>query len=163
LHAWVKGECERQALHRTDLRFTRRQVRELTGWGDTQLRVHLGRLVELEYLIEHGGRRGQVFSYELAYGGEGEDGQPFLMGLLDAGLLASGMTASSRGEEGNVAAPSRGQNRGDAVPTRSAEMAAQANTDAACGVVAGAAAQMAYLAASRGESYRTASLIAGEA
>ena len=35
------------------------------GWGDTQLRIHLARLVELEYLLVHRGGRGQSFEYEL--------------------------------------------------------------------------------------------------
>lgn len=75
LHGWVKVECEHQAINRADFRFTRRQVRELTGWGNTQLGIHLARLVEMEYLFEHGARRGQVSQYELAYSGEGGSGQ----------------------------------------------------------------------------------------
>jgi DNA primase len=48
-----------------DYRFSRRDVRASTGWGDTQLRLHLGRLEELEYLLIHRGGRGQSFVYEL--------------------------------------------------------------------------------------------------
>jgi hypothetical protein len=47
--------------------------------------VHLGRLVELEYLIVHRGARGQSFVYELVYDGKGRDGAPFVSGLIDAG------------------------------------------------------------------------------
>jgi len=50
---------------RREFRFTRRHVREHTGWGHTQLKVHLHRLEELEYLIVHQGGRGQSFEYEL--------------------------------------------------------------------------------------------------
>jgi hypothetical protein len=39
-------------------RFTRRQVREKTGWGLTQLRHHLRRLEELELLVVVGGGGG---------------------------------------------------------------------------------------------------------
>jgi hypothetical protein len=28
-------------------------VREATGWGDTQLKIHLGRLTDLQYLLLH--------------------------------------------------------------------------------------------------------------
>lgn len=84
---WVRTECERQSLKQADFRFSRRQVRELTGWGNTQLGVHLARLVAMEYLFEHGARRGETRSYELAWSGEGEDGQSFLIGLLDTGGL----------------------------------------------------------------------------
>ena len=47
--AFVGAECERQAIDRSDFRFSRRQVREVTRWGETQLRIHLDRLVALEY------------------------------------------------------------------------------------------------------------------
>ncbi|HEY4341684.1 MAG TPA: CHC2 zinc finger domain-containing protein [Steroidobacteraceae bacterium] len=81
VHRWVADECERLAVSRADLRFTRRQVRALTGWGDTQLKIHLGRLAELEYVLIHRVHRGQGFAYELLYDGEGERGERFLMGL----------------------------------------------------------------------------------
>ena len=45
----------------------RRDVREATGWGDTQLKIHLHRLEELEYLLIHRGGRGQSFVYELVF------------------------------------------------------------------------------------------------
>ena len=48
------------------VRFTRRQVREATGSGDTQLKVHLARLVDLELVLAHRGERGG-FGYELAW------------------------------------------------------------------------------------------------
>ncbi|HTS46965.1 MAG TPA: CHC2 zinc finger domain-containing protein [Bryobacteraceae bacterium] len=50
---------------RKDYRFSRRDVREHTQWGHTQLKIHLHRLEELEYLIVHQGGRGQSFVYEL--------------------------------------------------------------------------------------------------
>ena len=50
LHAWVSAECLQKNLRRSDLRFGRRQVRAVTGWGDTQTKVHLSRLVELDYV-----------------------------------------------------------------------------------------------------------------
>jgi DNA primase len=89
VHAWASGECARLDLRRPDLRFTRRQLRAATGWGDTQLKVHLSRLVELEYLLAHRGAPGPAggvggFHYELLYDGEAEGGTPFLMGLSPA-------------------------------------------------------------------------------
>ena len=48
-------------------RFTRRTVREYTQWGDTQLRQHLKRLEEMEYLlVRRGGNQGQLVVYQLA-------------------------------------------------------------------------------------------------
>ena len=111
LHAWVIDECQRRAIKRGDFRFSRRQVRELTGWGDTQLRVHLERLTQMEYLIAHGGRRGLVFEYELIFDGQGADGGTFLMGLQDmGGLDDASTTQTSRGSEGEFAGSSRPQN-----------------------------------------------------
>jgi DNA primase len=61
----VGQECERQQIEISECSFTRRTVREYTRWGDTQLRVHLRRLEEMEYLrVRHGGS-GQAFVYQL--------------------------------------------------------------------------------------------------
>ena len=66
LDAMVDETCERQQIERGACRFTRRQVRESVGWGNMQLKVHLRRLEELEYLLVHrGGRRRQQIVYEL--------------------------------------------------------------------------------------------------
>jgi DNA primase len=63
----VKAECERQQIETDKCRFTRRTVREYTKWGDTQLRQHLRRLEEMEYLIvRRGGNQGQLVVYQLA-------------------------------------------------------------------------------------------------
>ena len=37
----------------------------------------------MEYVLVHRGKRGQCFVYELLYDGQGQDGKPFLIGLLD--------------------------------------------------------------------------------
>jgi hypothetical protein len=47
----------------------------------------LNRLVDLEYLFAHRGRNGQRYVYELLYAGEGSEGQPFMMGLIDPAKL----------------------------------------------------------------------------
>lgn len=85
----VKAACLEKGLEWGEYRFTRRHVREATRWGQTQLKVHLARLEEYEYLLAHRGGRGQSFLYELLYRGEGEEGEPFLMGLIDAGKLGA--------------------------------------------------------------------------
>ena len=63
LEELVRGECQRLKLEQCDFRFSRREVRAHTGWGHTQLKTHLHRLEELEYLIVHRGGRGQTFVY----------------------------------------------------------------------------------------------------
>ncbi|MFC1641663.1 CHC2 zinc finger domain-containing protein, partial [Myxococcota bacterium] len=74
----VSKETKKLGIDRADYRFSRRQVREHSEWSYEQLRVHLGRLVELEYLLVHRGGRGQRFVYELCYDGKGGDGSCFL-------------------------------------------------------------------------------------
>lgn len=98
----VADACDRLKLVRRDYRFTQRQVREATGWSATQIKVHLGRLVDLEYVLVHRGGRGQQFVYELAYDGGGEDGRPHLAGLLDVAALAA------EGYDSDRSAPSAG-------------------------------------------------------
>ncbi|HNP65858.1 MAG TPA: CHC2 zinc finger domain-containing protein, partial [Woeseiaceae bacterium] len=80
---WVATRCTALAMNRSDFRFSRRDVREATGWGNTQLKVHLHRLEELEYLLVHRGGRGQSFVYELLYDGDAEQPAPHLSGLID--------------------------------------------------------------------------------
>ena len=69
----VKAESERREIEPRQYRFTRRTVREYTKWGDTQLRQHLRRLEEMEYLIlRRGGNQGQLVVYQLATAEEEE-------------------------------------------------------------------------------------------
>ncbi|CAE6789170.1 CHC2 zinc finger domain-containing protein [Paraburkholderia domus] len=82
VQVWVSERCSATAQKQSEFRFTRRDVREATRWGDTQLKVHLARLVELEYVLTHRGLRGLTHEYELRYDGV-DDGRPHLMGLLD--------------------------------------------------------------------------------
>lgn len=71
---------------RSEVRFSRRDLRDATGWGDTQLKVHLARLAELEYLVVHRASQGQGYVYELLYDGDGRNA-PYLSGLLDPAQL----------------------------------------------------------------------------
>jgi len=60
---------------REGFQFSRRDVRAYTGWGSTQVRVHLDRLQEMEYLIVHRGGRGQTFLYEYDVNLAGQEGR----------------------------------------------------------------------------------------
>jgi hypothetical protein len=83
----VTAECQRLEMERSDYRFSRREVREYTGWGNTQLHVHLERLQELEYLLARHGGRGQSFVYELMFERGEKDDKPLLPGLIDVEKL----------------------------------------------------------------------------
>jgi hypothetical protein len=78
IDAHVTSECERLVIDRRELRFSQRHVREMSAWTDFQVKTHMRKLLEMEYLLIHRGGRGQSFVYELMYRGEGEGGRPFL-------------------------------------------------------------------------------------
>jgi len=119
LHEKVKALCEEQGIEMCDLRFTRRDVREWTGYRATQVFLHMARLEELEYVLRHRGGRGQSFVYELLYRGEGVDGRPFVLGLVDVERLrekgydahlsgfSEELSGSNRGQIGGVSAEFR--------------------------------------------------------
>ncbi len=96
----VQERTAAMGVERRDFRFSRREVREATGYSYEQLRVHLGRLVELEYLLVHRGGRGQSFFYELLYDGGGASGAPWVFGLIDVGDEAASTTPTLGGDEG---------------------------------------------------------------
>ncbi len=102
LHRYVTDRAEAEGIDPCDLRFTRRELREALTWGNTQIKVHLRRLVDFEYVVVHRSGHGQRVAYELVYNGEGTDGEPFLPGL---GCDAT--TGSGRGQE--AVQPGRGR------------------------------------------------------
>lgn len=65
IQSMVDSVSNEKAIDKADMRFTRKDVRSFCDWGDTQLKVHLKRLAELEYLIIHKGGRTQHYEYEL--------------------------------------------------------------------------------------------------
>lgn len=102
LHTWVRACCEDQKIEQADFHFTRRQAREAIGWGDTQLWIHLGRLVEMEFLLSHRGR-GKTLEYELVYQGEDAEGRAKGLGLIGCDLSQStAMTTNIRGQAPDI-------------------------------------------------------------
>ncbi|GJH14838.1 hypothetical protein CBA19CS11_38390 [Caballeronia novacaledonica] len=86
IHAMVTDKAQREHMKRNEVRFTRRDVRDYTSWSDNQLKVHCTRLVDLEYLMIHGGSRGHWMQYELMYEGAADD-EVRLAGLIDVEML----------------------------------------------------------------------------
>jgi DNA primase len=83
----VQTKMKATGQTQTETLFSRRELREATNWGDTQLYTHLRQLVDLEYLLIRSGQNGQRHLYELLYKGEGRKGQKFLLGLQDPSQL----------------------------------------------------------------------------
>jgi DNA primase len=116
----VTAACATQQLSRAQYRFSRREVREYAGLSDTQLRVHLERLVSLEYLLVHRGMRGQSFVYELLFDSPAASEAPHLSGLIDVATMAS-----SRGSPPVFAGSTRGDHGPKAVGSRPPEILAK--------------------------------------
>jgi DNA primase catalytic core len=95
----VDAACQEHKMSRAMYRFTRRELREVTKWGDTQLKIHLARLVELEYLLLHRGGRGLTFEYELLYDGAAESAEAArVSGLIDVEALRRNYDAHRSGQ-----------------------------------------------------------------
>jgi DNA primase catalytic core len=103
VRAHVRAKAAAEAVPPSAVRFSRRDIRDASGWGDTQLKVHLGRLADLEYLLVH--RQGTSFVYELLYDGDGRD-VPHLSGLIDPAAL--GYDGERSGAASAPSAPGRG-------------------------------------------------------
>ena len=105
----VTAACQRLGIDRADYRFSRRDIRESTGWGHTQLKVHLKRLEELEYLLVHRGGRGQSFVYELLYEPSPDAHSRFFARLIDVEQLRRHYDANRAGLNGQKSGGGRGQ------------------------------------------------------
>jgi hypothetical protein len=115
MHDFVSDQVKSLSVPRNAFRFTRRDLREAIRWSDFQVRSHLKKLVDLEYVIVHRGRNGQRYVYELLYGGEGREGQPFLMGLIDPAKLKE---PASTTKTPSITAPTSSSEAATASPVR---------------------------------------------
>ena len=94
---WIRGEADKQKIQPTEFTFTRREAREALQWNATHLRNHLERLALHEYVIPQGRGQGRLHRYSLLYDGRGREGQPLLLGLVDAASLIEPVLASTTG------------------------------------------------------------------
>jgi hypothetical protein len=127
----VEEKCRAQQMPRAAHRFSRRAVRQHTKWGDTQLKIHLARLTELEYLLVHRGGRGQSFEYELLYDGSAQEDGAHVSGLIDVEALRHACDAERSGENGLQSDGGRGPVGVPSGVGRDADLAAIADKPAA--------------------------------
>lgn len=113
LDDFVAKNAREQSVDKEDVRFTRREVREAIGWGDTQLKIHLRRLVDLELVVIHRGETSRSVCYELAVNDLG-DRNKLLPGLVDPATLNDEYDGLRSGLESHRSGSGRG-----AVGTRS--------------------------------------------
>ena len=85
-------ELEKMVLRRiadeerrtSSVSFTRREIREFTGWSNYRVHIHLKELVEFEYVGAETDRVNNTYRYRLLYDGQGKDGSRFMLGLSNA-------------------------------------------------------------------------------
>ena len=65
---------------RTAVIFTRREVREFTGWANARVHRYLKELVDFEHVVRESGRNGVMSRYRLVWDGQGRDGLRFVPG-----------------------------------------------------------------------------------
>jgi len=82
----IRARMKVEGLEQRLCLFTRREIREATGWSPMQVRRHLERLGELEYVHLRSGRNGALMKYELLTDAA-ETGGGYHVGLLEVANL----------------------------------------------------------------------------
>jgi len=153
----VEAQCKAQGMDQADYRFSRKEIRAVTGWSDGQLKIHCSRLTELEYLLIHRGRRGQSLVYELLYDGDLLN-RKHLMGLIDPKNL--GYDEKKLGQKTKLSPPSQGQVSPKLGPSQGKENSPQPNGGKGLNGSKPENAQESYIAIKKDESsHRSCSVI----
>jgi len=84
----VRERCDGQKIDQQVAFFSRREIRARLGWSVTQIRAHLERLREQEYIAAHYGRAGSTFQYALLTDCRETSGTTHI-GLLDVNKLTA--------------------------------------------------------------------------
>lgn len=92
----VESISEKEAIPPLEVRFTRKALRDFSGFSDNQIRVHLRRLVDLEYLFCEQGSQGRLFVYGQLYSAKDEKDNPIFMGLIDRKALEKKIAAEKK-------------------------------------------------------------------
>ena len=113
----MAGYVEAQAAQRRTswgkIDFTRRSLREAIKWSDARLRIHLGELVNLEYLAPLCGGYGSTFRYQLLVPPDViRSGARLVPGLKSVAQLQkeaslAGLLPNLAGQNGHLAATSQ--------------------------------------------------------
>jgi hypothetical protein len=110
--------------------------------SDAAIRIHLERLVAMEYVRTVAGKNGQRFEYELLFDGALAQSAPQMMGLIEVESLratheSSSTTATSQGQAPNLAPRLQGArtelagtSQGEKSCKKSGEMATDRELDA---------------------------------
>lgn len=84
LEKLVEARLEGREGGRSSISFSRREIREYTGWSNYRVHTHLRELIEYEYLAMETDRLTGSHRYRLLYDGQGKEGERFFVGLQTA-------------------------------------------------------------------------------
>jgi DNA primase len=82
----IREKMKTESIEQRLSLFSRKELREFTGWSYMQVKRHLDHLLELEYLSQRGGRNGIQMKYELLIEATEAEGI-YHIGLLDVEKL----------------------------------------------------------------------------
>ncbi len=107
IYAFVSAKATQEARAREAIQFTRREIREATGTSINQVRDHIARLVEMEYVVPVRAQgSGMRQTYYLLYDGQGANGESFLLGLTQSTDLQRKMNEHNHGTTATWSPPS---------------------------------------------------------
>lgn len=86
IKSMVDTRAKQEKKKAEDILFSRRDIREHTGWSYWQVYDHIKPLLDMEYLLMHSETRNRPM-YRLLWDGEGREGERFLMGLMNSESL----------------------------------------------------------------------------
>jgi DNA primase catalytic core len=92
VYEMVRAMAKDKQCSVNDVYFTRRQIREHTGWSDWQIREHIKQLEALEYLYVRIGSKGKEYAYAMNYKGQGEDDKRFYLNLTTVAQIKKRMS-----------------------------------------------------------------------
>ena len=82
IKVYVARQCQKKKLDQDRFFFSRRELREETGWSQMQIRRHLERLTDFEFVAIRHGRNGVAIQYELLIDADTE-ADIYHIGLID--------------------------------------------------------------------------------
>ena len=82
----IRAKMKAEKIEQRISLFSRRELREATGWSEFQVRTHLERLERMEYVHRRTGKQGSLCKYELLID-TNEAAKTWQVGLIDVKKL----------------------------------------------------------------------------
>jgi hypothetical protein len=82
----VRAKMKAEKIEQDLTHFSRKEIRDATGWSEFQVRTHLERLERMEYVHRRTGKQGSLCKYELLIDAA-EAAKNWQVGLIDVEKL----------------------------------------------------------------------------